>query len=272
MIETVRGGASARNARIAIFDFDGTLSLIRCGWRDIMIPMCVEQLAALNTGESEAALAEVAGEFVWRLTGKETIYQMMALADAVRERGGKPLEPRAYKKMYLDRLWLLIRSRIEDLRAGHVEPETYLVPGARQILDFLRSREIRLYLASGTDHADVNEEAQLLGVGRFFDGGIFGAQEDLNSFSKALLVQQLVSRAGFRAEELLVFGDGYVEIEEVKKAGGVAVGLATAEPDCRTVDAWKRARLIQVGADFIIPNYLDCEALTNALFAAPVPV
>lgn len=271
MIETVRGGASARNARAVIFDFDGTLSLIRCGWRDIMIPMCVEQLAALKTGESEAALAEVAGEFVWRLTGKETIYQMMALADAVRARGGKPLEPRVYKKMYLDRLWLLIRSRVEDLRTGRAAAEAYLVPGARQILDLLRARGVRLFLASGTDHADVNEEARLLGVARFFDGGIFGAQEDLNSFSKALLVQQLVSRAGFRADELLVFGDGYVEIEEVKKAGGVAVGVATAEPDCRAVDDWKRSRLIQVGADFVIPNFLDSDALLDTLFAASVP-
>jgi phosphoglycolate phosphatase-like HAD superfamily hydrolase len=270
VIETVRSGASARNARVAIFDFDGTLSLIRCGWRDVMIPLCVEQLAALETGETEAALADVAAEFVWRLTGKETIYQMMALADAIRERGGEPLEPRVYKKMYLDRLWLLIRSRIEDLRSGRVGPETYLVPGARQILECLHGRGIRLFLASGTDHANVQEEARLLGIDGFFEGRIFGAQDDLSRFSKALLVQQLVSEAGFRGRELLVFGDGYVEIEEVKKANGIAVGVATAEPTCRTVDAWKRSRLIQVGADFIIPHFLDSEALINTLFATPV--
>lgn len=270
MIETVRTGVSARNTRVAIFDFDGTLSLIRCGWRDVMIPLCVEQLAALKTGESEAVLAEVAGEFVWRLTGKETIYQMMALADAIRERGGVPLDPRVYKKMYLDRLWQLIRGRIEDLRTERVPPEAYLVPGAQQILEFLHDRGVRLFLASGTDHANVNEEARLLGVDVFFQGRIFGAQDDLNSFSKALLVQQLVSRAGFRASELLVFGDGYVEIEEVKKAGGIAVGVATAEPACRAVDPWKRNRLIQVGADFIIPNFLGSQALVNTLFAAPV--
>ncbi len=82
-------------------------------------------------------------------------------------------------------------------------------------------------------------------------------------------MQQLISQAGFRPEELLVFGDGYVEIEEVKKAGGVAVGVATAEPLCDRVDAWKRTRLIQAGADFIIPNYLDCQELAEVLFAAP---
>ena len=35
-------------------------------------------------------------------------------------------------------------------------------------------------------------------------------------------------------------GDGYVEIEEVKLVGGVAVGVASTEPECVTVDEWKR--------------------------------
>ncbi len=269
MIEIVRSGASAAQAKVVIFDFDGTLSLIRSGWMDVMVPMCVEQLAALNTGEPEAALARVVEEFVWRLTGKETIYQMMALADAVRERGGQPLTPLAYKKIYLDRLALRIRDRLEDLRSGRVPPDRYLVPGARKLLETLLDRGLRLYLASGTDHANVCEEAKLVDVARYFDDRIFGAQDDLKSFSKALLVQQILSRAGFQSEELLVFGDGYVEIEEVKKVGGTAVGLATAEPACLEVDEWKRQRLIKVGADFIIPNYLENKLLTCRLFALP---
>src|SRR5579871_5206247 len=115
MIENITAGASARNARVVLFDFDGTLSLIRSGWMDVMVPMMVEILADLNTGETEEQLRAVVEDFVWRLTGKETIYQMIALADALRERGGTPLEPLVYKKMYLDRLWILIRSRVEEL-------------------------------------------------------------------------------------------------------------------------------------------------------------
>jgi phosphoglycolate phosphatase len=65
---------------------------------------------------------------------------------------------------------------------------------------------------------------------------------------------------------LLVFGDGYVEIEEVKKAGGTAIGVATDEPDCLVIDEWKRKRLIQVGADFIIPNYLDFDEINRIMF------
>lgn len=266
MIETVRPGVTAQQAKVVIFDFDGTLSIIRSGWMDVMVPLCVEQLEALGSGESAAQLRAVVEEFVWRLTGKETIYQMMALADAVRARNGQPLEPAAYKKMYLDRLWLKIRDRVENLRAGRVSPETYLVPGARALLEDLSARGLRLYLASGTDDANVKEEAALLGVAPFFEGRIFGAQDDLTSFSKAILVRQIVSRAGFQANELLVFGDGYVEIEEVKKAGGIAVGVATAEPKCLEADEWKRERLISVGADFIVPNYTELDELASALF------
>ena len=69
---------------MALLDFDGTLSLIRTGWMQVMVPMMVEVLAELDTGESEEQLRAVIEDFVWRLTGRETIYQMMALADEVR--------------------------------------------------------------------------------------------------------------------------------------------------------------------------------------------
>src|SRR5438105_12230832 len=91
MIESISSGSSATAARVVLFDFDGTLSLIRSGWMDVMVPMMVEILLDLKTGESEADLRAVVEEFVWRLTGKETIYQMIALAEAIEARGGTPL-------------------------------------------------------------------------------------------------------------------------------------------------------------------------------------
>jgi len=72
--------------------------------------------------------------------------------------------------------------------------------------------------------------------------------------------------AGARGHHLLGFGDGYVEIQEVKRAGGVAVGVATDEPACQSVDPWKRRRLMGAGADYIISNYLCHDALLAALF------
>jgi phosphoglycolate phosphatase len=268
MVENIRLGASARNARVALFDFDGTLSLIRSGWMDVMVPMMVEILADLKTGETEEQLRAVIEDFVWRLTGKETIYQMIALAEAIEARGGKPVEPLVYKKMYLNRLWQKIEGRIEALRKGHADPEQYLVPGARALLEDLKTRGLTMYLASGTDEIYMKEEARLLGITDYFGGGVYGALDDYKSFSKAILIQRILSTADFTGHQILVFGDGYVEIEEVKNVGGVAVGVASEEPDCTRVDQWKRERLIGVGADYIVPNFLCREELVSSLFSS----
>ncbi len=266
MVENIRLGASARNARVALFDFDGTLSVIRSGWMDVMVPMMVEILLDLKTGEPEEQLRALVEEFVWRLTGKETIYQMIAFAEAVEARGGKALEPAAYKKMYLDLLWQKIQPRVQSLRNGQAGPDEFLVPGSRALLERLRERGLKMYLASGTDEISIKEEVRLLGIEQYFDGGVYGALDDYKSFSKAILIQRILSTAEFEGHQFIGFGDGYVEIEEVKNVGGVAVGVASQEPDCGRVDEWKRQRLIGAGADFIIPNYLCGEELFASLF------
>ena len=109
-----------------------------------------------------------------------------------------------------------------------------------------------MYLASGTDEFYMKEEARLLDVTKYFDGGVFGALDDYKSFSKAILIQRIISNAECRGDEFLGFGDGYVEIENVKQVGGVAVGAATDEPHCLEIDQWKRNRLAGVGADIIV--------------------
>jgi phosphoglycolate phosphatase len=265
-IELLRPDVSAKDARVCLFDFDGTLSLIRSGWIDVMIPMMVEILLDLKTGESEEELRAAVEDYVWLLTGKQTIYQMMALADRVRTRGGNPLEPLAYKRMYLDRLHLKIRDRLEALRAGKESPDKYLVPGSRALLDALRNKGLRLYLASGTDQDLVRDEARLLDISDYFDGGVYGALDDYQSFSKRMLIRRVIESAAARGSEFLGFGDGYVEIENIKEVGGVAVGVATSEPECLVVDEWKRGRLAGAGADLIVPNFLGLEDLLRVLF------
>jgi len=140
------------------------------------------------------------------------------------------------------------------------------VPGARAWIETLDERGLHLYLASGTDQPYMREEAALLDVARYFEGRVYGALDDYRSFSKKILIERLIAASEFEGAEFLGFGDGYVEIENIKEVGGVAVGVATAEPECRTVDAWKRQRLAGVGADFIIPNFLCRDELLAALF------
>ena len=48
------------------------------------------------------------------------------------------------------------------------------------------------------------------------------------------------------------------------------MGLATLEPECDRIDPWKRERLIQSGADYIIPNFLCWDELKERLFAEQI--
>ena len=43
---------------------------------------------------------------------------MIQLAEEVAKRGGRPLDPLEYKRIYLDRLWARIQHRVAELKAG----------------------------------------------------------------------------------------------------------------------------------------------------------
>ena len=163
-------------------------------------------------------------------------------------------------------LWERIKGRVEDLKTGAVDPVKWQVPGSIELLEGLKERGFKLYLASGTDEVYMKEEARLLGVTKYFDGGVFGALDDYKAFSKAILIQRIINSAEFKGEEFLGFGDGYVEIENVNQVGGITVGVASDEPDCLKVDTWKRDRLAGVGADFIVANYNCHKELFGVLF------
>ncbi len=104
-----------------LFDFDGTLSLIRQGWPEVMVPMFVEVLPR-RPDESDESLREMVLDDIMRLNGKQTIYQMIQLADRIRERGGEPNEPLWYKHEYLRRLEAHIGARTVGARRGPHRP------------------------------------------------------------------------------------------------------------------------------------------------------
>ena len=192
-IELIDGFAPAASPRHALFDFDGTLSLIREGWPEVMIPMMVEFLRETGTAETREELTNIATGFVMDLNGKQTIYQMIRLAEEIQNRGKTPAGPLAYKQEYHARLMQRIDSRREALRTGSISPEDLLVPGSLEFLDRLGSRGLTLYLASGTDENYVKEEAGLLGLDRYFGPRIYGALDDYRSFSKAQVIGRILS-------------------------------------------------------------------------------
>jgi len=267
-VEIIRDHPARQPPRHVLFDFDGTLSLIREGWPEVMVPMMVEVLQATGTDESAESLRELVFEFVMQLNGKQTIYQMIHLAEEVRRRGGRPEEPVVYKQAYHQRLMQRIEGRREALRSGRTGREAMLVPYALEILAELQRRDVRLYVASGTDEHYVREEASLLGLEEYFGPHVYGALDDYRTFSKAKVIERILSKHRVEGAALLGFGDGYVEIQNIKSAGGTAVAVASDEAGrSGQPDAWKRDRLIGVGADLVIPDYRDWRPLLVYLWS-----
>jgi phosphoglycolate phosphatase len=249
-----------------LFDFDGTLSLIRQGWPEVMVPMFIEALPR-RPDESDAEIHQMVVDDIMRLNGKQTIYQMIQLTERIRERGGEPREPLWYKHEYLRRLESHIGARTEGLARGTISADQLLVHGAVRFLRHLTKLGLPIYLASGTDLVAVEREAELLGITRYFDGHIYGALDDYKQFSKKIVIDRILEQHAITGRHLLSFGDGYVEIENTKQAGGLAVAVASDEAHNGSgqVDQWKRERLLGVGADAVIPDFRDAITFVDYL-------
>ena len=267
-VESMGKDKAGGGFRYAVLDFDGTLSLVREGWQAIMIPYFTDELYATPGGSARTweEMEGLAREFIFLHTGKQTIYQCIALKEEVEKLGGRALDPQDYKDEYHRRLLERIDGRLKGLADGSIDPETLTVPGTYGFLAMLRAHGVMLFLASGTDEAYVLEEAALIGVTHYFEGRIYGAQRAYQTFSKKMVIDRIMREYNLHGRELLGFGDGYVEIENVKSVGGLAIGVATNESERSGIDAWKRERLIRAGADAIIPDYSNLAAIENYLF------
>ena len=227
-----------------------------------MIPMMIEIMMQTPKHEKEAEISRIVRDFVTQLTGKQTIFQMIRLAEEVEKRGGQAEDPLEYKNEYHRRLLARIQYRLDGLRSGSIKPEAYLVPGALSILTGLKAYGVKCYLASGTDEAYVLDEVNLLGLTPYFDG-IYGAQDDYKNFSKRIVIQRIIKENKLSGPEFVGFGDGFVEIEDTKSVNGIAVGVATNEETREGIDEWKRSRLIEAGADLIIPDFRVTEKTSS---------
>ena len=268
-LEIIEPVAEGREFKIAMFDFDGTLSLIREGWQEIMIPyFCEEFFASVpDRKETDDEVNALVTDFVDELTGKQTIFQCMQLKTEIEKRGGKAKEAMDYKNEYLRRLFLKIESKRQGLADGTISPVELLVKGSEEFLIALKNQGIEIFCASGTDQPQVIEEAKLLGLDKYFGNNIFGAlDEHASQCSKELVINRVLNDKNVKGENLLSFGDGFVEIELVKNVGGYAVAVATDEQNQCGVNEQKRVRLLSAGAHAVVPDFENTEALIRHLF------
>ncbi len=268
-IEVLNPAVGLGRLRHALFDFDGTLSVIREGWERVMVPLMVEMIAG-ESGDPHGSVRRLVEQYVDESTGIQTILQMEWLAKTIAERRGTDhaLSPQDYKAIYNQRLLEPVNRRLARLERGEVCREELMIAGAEGFVRALAARGLTLYLASGTDREHVEREAAALGVARYFGGGIFGALGSIEQYSKAKVIRDILDTHGLQGPELLVIGDGPVEIREGKARGAVTVGVASDEARRRGLNRHKRDRLIAAGADLIVPDFAAADALLAFLFPA----
>lgn len=264
-LEIINQDIKLGNIRHALFDFDGTISVIRQGWENVMIPLMVEMICDGNPPDPE--LIKEVEEYVDRSTGILTIYQMKWLEDAVRRHGlsRHPETAKAYKKIYSERLLKPVRERLAKLGQGETSIDDLMIMGARAFVASLFEHGVTLYLASGTDHEYVMEEASALQITEYFGPRIYGALDDTEEHTKERIIQRILDEYGLSGESLLVVGDGPVEIRNAKERGAIALGVASDEVKRHGLNPRKRQRLLEAGADLMISDFSHHKELVDLL-------
>jgi len=257
----------------AVFDADGTVSTLRQGWEEVMAPVMIKAILGdlhdtVDRGVYEKVRQQVLA-YIDQSTGLQTILQMEALVEMVREAGFVPaekvLDKFGYKAIYNEALMAVVSRRIAKLGSGKLDVMDFTVKGAVGFLTALHNRGVKLYLASGTDREDVVKESAGLGYAEFFDGGIYGAVGDVTKYSKKMVIDRIMTENKLSGPELVVIGDGPVEMRECRKRGGIAIGVASDEIRRHGLNPEKRTRLIKAGAQAIVPDFSGWHDLLNLL-------
>lgn len=272
-IETCYPTLPTGRIKHVVFDNDGTISALRQGWEEIMTPMMIKAILGDRYRSADETLYHKVRQrvldYIDKSTGIQTILQMKALVEMVREFGIVPaeavLDSVGYKQIYNDDLCQLVNQRLRRLEKQLLDVTDYTIKGALDFLRILRDQGLTLYLASGTDHQDVVNEAAALGYAELFNGGVYGALGDVTKYSKKMVIERIMSENKLQGPELAVFGDGPVEIREARKRDGLAIGIASDEVRRHGLNPEKRTRLIKAGAHLICPDFSEHERLWEFL-------
>ena len=253
--------------KYALFDFDGTVSLLREGWQHVMGPLMIEMIcgdAAVPEG-----LHEEVQDYISESTGIQTILQMEALVEMVRAKGMVPedkiLDPLGYKNIYNERLMVRVNERIAALAAGDLSLEEATVRGSLDFVKKLHDRRLTMYIFSGTDRDDVRNEAALVTAAPYFQE-IWGAINSFKDYNKEKVLKEIIANHDLHGSEVLICGDGPVEIRHGHANGCITIGVASNELEGHGWDEVKRERLIKAGADIMIPDFSETDALIDYLF------
>ncbi len=251
----------------ALFDFDGTVSLLREGWQQVMGPLMVEKICGETVPTPE--IKRAADAYVAESTGINTILQMEHLVEMVRDYGLVPeeeiLDAHGYKAIYNDRLMVRVRERIAQLESGALKPEDVTVRGSLDFVKDVHARKLHMYIFSGTDRDDVRNESRLVGAAQYFEE-IWGALRTYAESNKEMIIKSIIKEHNLHGSEVLVVGDGPVEIRLGHEHGCVSVGVCSDEIRGYGWNEEKATRLTKAGADILVPDFGRTQELIEYLF------
>ena len=180
----------------AIFDVDGTLLDSMPIWEDASSRF----LAGLGVRAEESL-----GETMFRMSLDEGASYLRS----------------AYKlDMTEQEIKEGVLSVIRDFYFYQVQPKA----GAREFLEHLRAREIRMYIATSSSREHVRTAFERLGMYEFFDGMITSEEAGAGKSGPGIYLQAAMSM-GLGPEDIFVFEDVIHAIRSANSAGFVSVGV-----------------------------------------------
>ncbi len=168
--------------------------------------------------ELHQKVAEDVRVFIDRTTGIQTLAQMKGLIALVQEYGFvrriRFSMSTATRRFTIAAFWRWFRPACRRSSAAELNSYDYEIKGAQNLLQTLHAAGVKLYLASGTDEADVKAEAAVMGYVDCFTGGIHGAVGDLKVEAKRVVLERIIKEGHLSGDDLVVVGDGPVEMRE----------------------------------------------------------
>ncbi len=96
--------------------------------------------------------------------------------------------------------------------------------GARELLDYLKSKKIKMCVASATDMKYIEIALESCGLRDYFDTVLSCADIGVGKDQPDIYLKAM-KKLGDSAEEICVFEDSYVALETAKKIGFQTVGI-----------------------------------------------
>jgi phosphoglycolate phosphatase-like HAD superfamily hydrolase len=273
-IEIINNSFQRGKIKYAFFDYDGTISTVRQGWdiimKNIMVKAIMGDQAASIPDDKKNEIESSVADYIDRTAGVQMILQMKELRQMIVDYNfvseEKIFSAKEYKNLAYSELGEIVRERLSNFRRGNLNSEDLTIKGAVTFLKDLREKGVSLHLVSGGDQNAIRHNSKILGYADLFEGRINGSIESSNENSKENIMKRVIMENNLEGAEIVCFGDGPEEIRVAVKYGAIAIGVASDEITRSGLNPEKRKRLIESGANIIIPDFSDSDKILDYLF------